>query len=354
MLMKIQTGWHVAVDSSELKRHKPLAVRRFGVDWVFWRDTSGGPVVMEDRCPHRSARLSLGIVNSAGSGTVRCPYHGIEFDGRGRCVHVPELQRPAPGLGVPTLPCVEAHGFVWVWVGDGQVEQAAVPWFDNLGPEFVHSRIDAQWPTHFSRWIENELDVTHLPFVHASTIGRGFDPTVPSRFEFDERGILILFDQKDPRNRSHQFARLLYPNIWQLAVSPAMFLVMAFAAIDDEHTKLYFRTYRSFGTLPLVKPVVDLLINAFNRKVVAQDRRVVLSQQPRSSAKAVGEMLFREDAAVRHYRSLIPGFVEPLAFLRETPVRFQRGAVDLHADGAALRSGPASQLVLRKRLPKSS
>jgi phenylpropionate dioxygenase-like ring-hydroxylating dioxygenase large terminal subunit len=327
MLMKIQTGWHVAIDSSELKPQVPLAVRRFGIDWVFWRDTSGDPVVMEDRCPHRSARLSLGVVSTADSGSLRCPYHGIEFDGRGRCLHVPELQRPAPGLGVPTLPCVEAHGFVWVWVGGGRVDQVAVPWFDNLGPEFVWCQIEAQWPTHFSRWIENELDVTHLPFVHASTIGRGFDPAVPSRFEFDERGILILFDQKDPGNRAHQFARLLYPNVWQLAVSPTMFLVMAFAAIDDENTKLYFRTYRSFGTLPLVKPVVDVFINAFNRKVVSQDRRVVLSQRPRSSAKGVGELLLREDAAVRHYRSLMHGFVEPLSPWGQAPVRLQHGVV---------------------------
>lgn len=325
--MKVQAGWHVAIDSSELKPRQPLAVRRFGIDWVFWRDTAGHPVAMEDRCPHRSARLSLGEVEATGSGSLRCPYHGIQFDAQGQCAHVPELKRPAPGLGVQTLPCMEAHGFVWVWVGRKRVEQATVPWFNNIGPEFVQCRIEAQWPIHFSRWIENELDVTHLPFVHASTIGRGFDPAVPSRFEFDERGILILFDQKNPSNRAHQFARLLYPNIWQLAVSPAMLLVMAFAAVDDEQTKLYFRTFRSFGKLPVLKPVVDIFVNAFNRKVVAQDRRVVLSQRPKSSIRACGEVLFKEDAAVRHYRSLMPDFVEPFSAQREAPVLFQRGAL---------------------------
>ncbi len=325
--MKVQAGWHAAVDSRELKTRHPLAVRRFGLDWVFWRDSAGNPVAMEDRCPHRSARLSLGTVDLAGSGTLRCPYHGIQFDGKGQCVHVPELKRSAPGLAVRSLPCVEAHGFVWVCVGPSPVSQASVPWFDNLGPEFVQSRIEEHWPTHFSRWIENELDVTHLPFVHANTIGRGFDAAVPSRFEFDDRGILILFDQKDPNNRVHQFARLLYPNIWQLAVSPSMFLVMAFAAIDDEHTKLYFRTYRSFGSMPLLKPVVDVFVNAFNRKVVAQDRRVVLSQRPKSSAELPGEVLFREDAAVRHYRSLMQAFVDLLPSCGEAPVRFQRGAL---------------------------
>jgi phenylpropionate dioxygenase-like ring-hydroxylating dioxygenase large terminal subunit len=323
--MKVQAGWHVAIDSVELKRRQPLAVRRFGLDWVFWRDSAGNPVVMEDRCPHRAARLSLGTLDPAGSGTLRCPYHGVQFDAAGRCVHVPELGRGAPGLAVGHLPCVEAHGFVWVRVGPGPAAQAPVPWFDNLGPEFVQSRIEEVWPTHFSRWIENELDVTHLPFVHRNTIGRGFNAAVPSRFEFDHRGILILFDQTDPGNRTHQFARLLYPNIWQLAVSPSMFLVMAFAAIDDEHTKLYFRTYRSFATAPLLKPLVDVFINAFNRKVVAQDRRVVLSQRPKSSGDSAGEILFREDAAVRHYRSLMPAFVDAAASRGESTVRLHSG-----------------------------
>ncbi len=238
--MKVQAGWHAAVDSRELRRLKPLAVRRFGIDLVFWRDHADDPVAMQDRCPHRSARLSLGTVDQ--SGLLHCPYHGIQFDGSGKCVHVPELQRAAPGLVVPTLPCMEAHGFVWVWVGSDKVAQPTAPWFDNLGADFVQCSFEAEWPIHFSRWIENELDVTHLPFVHKNTIGGSFNSAVPSRFEFDEQGILVLFDQKNTSNRVHQFARLLYPNIWQLAVSPSMFLVMAFAAVDEEKTKLYFRT----------------------------------------------------------------------------------------------------------------
>jgi phenylpropionate dioxygenase-like ring-hydroxylating dioxygenase large terminal subunit len=322
MNMKVQTGWHVAVDSGELKADRPLALRRFSLDWVFWRDAAGNPVAMEDRCPHRSARLSLGAVDLSGSGAIRCPYHGIEFDAYGHCVHVPELKRAAPGLTVRNVPCLEAHGFVWVWVGVSLTPHATVPWFDNLGAEFVHSQIEANWPAHFSRWIENELDVTHLRFVHANTIGRDFDAAVPSRFEFDEGGILILFDQKDPSNRAHQFARLLYPNIWQLAVSPSMFLVMAFAAVDDENTRLYFRTYRSFGTLPLLKSIVDVFVNAFNRIVVAQDRRVVVSQRPKCSADSLDEVLFAQDAAVNHYRSLMQAFVYPISSRSEAPLSF--------------------------------
>lgn len=82
----------------------------------------------------------------------------------------------------------------------------------------------------------------------------------------------------------------------------------------------------AFGTTPLRKPIVDVFINAFNRKVVAQDRRVVLSQQPKSSAGSTGEVLVREDAAVRHCRSLMQAFVDVAAGPVDAPSRFQRDA----------------------------
>ncbi len=80
-------------------------------------------------------------------------------------------------------------------------------------------------------------------------------------------------------------------------------------------------TYRRFGTLSIVKPLVDVFINAFNRKVVAQDRRVVLSQGAKSSADSSNETLFKEDAAVRHYRTLMQDFVEPNLLPHEAPIR---------------------------------
>jgi phenylpropionate dioxygenase-like ring-hydroxylating dioxygenase large terminal subunit len=308
--MKIQSGWHVVLDSRELKRAKPTAARRFGVDWVLWRDSNERPVAMRDRCPHRAAKLSLGSVDQSGAGAIRCPYHGITFDGQGKCLLVPELQRAAPGLVVQTLPCIEAHGFIWVWIGKPGNQALQPLWFANLDSRHVFSQIHADWPVHFSRWIENELDVTHLPFVHANTIGKGFDAAVPSRFEFDDTGILIFFDQKNPNNRIHQFAHFLYPALWQLAVSPSMFLVMAFVAVDEVQTKLYFRTYRSFGKLPLIRGLVSQAINTFNRKVLSQDKRVVLSQQPLSSLISTNEKLLKEDAAIRQYRLQHSHFVD--------------------------------------------
>ncbi|NJL56574.1 Rieske (2Fe-2S) protein, partial [bacterium] len=54
----IPNMWYAVVDSAEVKMGKPYGLRRMGEDLVFWRDAHGKIVVMLDRCPHRSAKLS--------------------------------------------------------------------------------------------------------------------------------------------------------------------------------------------------------------------------------------------------------------------------------------------------------
>jgi phenylpropionate dioxygenase-like ring-hydroxylating dioxygenase large terminal subunit len=52
---------------------------------------------LSDWCPHRGARLSLGLCES--EGTVTCPYHGYVFDGTGQCV-AGLIERPdSPFIG---------------------------------------------------------------------------------------------------------------------------------------------------------------------------------------------------------------------------------------------------------------
>ncbi len=44
---------------------------------------------------------------------------------------------------------------------------------NSIPPEMSYSTLRDHWPTHYSRAIENQLDVVHLPFIHHNTIGRG-------------------------------------------------------------------------------------------------------------------------------------------------------------------------------------
>jgi phenylpropionate dioxygenase-like ring-hydroxylating dioxygenase large terminal subunit len=111
--------WYPIILDTEL-RHKPKAVRLLGRDLVLFRDGSK-LFALEDRCPHRGVKLSLGHCNYPGSGTVSCPYHGWTFDGAsGRLVAALMEGPDAPIVGkveVPTFP-VQAHaGLIWLWLG---------------------------------------------------------------------------------------------------------------------------------------------------------------------------------------------------------------------------------------------
>jgi len=305
--MKVQPGWYVSARSEEVSFKKPLGLRRFAEDWVLWRDKNRQVVAMLDRCPHRAAKLSLGKIDG---NNLQCPYHGIKFNGNGDCTFVPELKRSVPGLHAATAHTFEKHGFVWVWIGPGSDATVSPPWFEERGSNFIYTTLEESWSVPYTRWIENELDVTHLAYVHSKSIGFKSDPSARSRFEFDNEGIRVFFDPLVPDNRVSSFIELKYPAIWQLGISKSMYQVIAFVPVEEDETKVYVRTYRSFGTISILRPFVSFAVNWFNKRVLAEDERIVQSQSKWIEDGPDEEVLIGQDAAIRHYRKMLAGFVD--------------------------------------------
>jgi len=111
--------WYIGCASSRLDR-EPRAVLLLGEPLVLYRDREGKPHALEDRCCHRGVQLSLGTLTP--EGCLACRYHGWQYDGSGRCVHVPSLPAGTPvpeGFRVRSFACVEQDHYVWVWMGDG-------------------------------------------------------------------------------------------------------------------------------------------------------------------------------------------------------------------------------------------
>src|SRR5215203_4950566 len=77
----LENYWHVVAEVADVGS-EPLAVRLLARDLVLWRGPSGGLVAAPDRCPHREAPLSSGVVHD---GCLSCPYHGWTFGAEGRC-----------------------------------------------------------------------------------------------------------------------------------------------------------------------------------------------------------------------------------------------------------------------------
>lgn len=50
--------WYAVLDSRKIRKGKVLGVKRLAKNLVFFRDSSGATVCMEDVCAHRGAALS--------------------------------------------------------------------------------------------------------------------------------------------------------------------------------------------------------------------------------------------------------------------------------------------------------
>ena len=116
-------GWYALLPSRLVKK-KPLAIKRFGIDLVVWRQENHHLSVFQDRCPHRGAKLSLGKVCGQ---HLQCPFHGFQFDGTGQCAFAPELNQTIPGLKVSAFEVKEALDMIWIYWGNGPATVFAYP-----------------------------------------------------------------------------------------------------------------------------------------------------------------------------------------------------------------------------------
>lgn len=169
----IPNQWYIVMDSSQVKA-KPVGVIRMGEKLVFWRDDIGKVSCLRNKCAHRGAELSKGKVIG---GHLRCPFHGFEYDTSGRVTLIPAngKNKPVPEhFKVHSYPTYEAHDFIWIWWGNNPAKDLPPPrFFEDIDYTFSYGKIYDHWHAHYSRVIENQLDVAHLPFVHHNTIGRG-------------------------------------------------------------------------------------------------------------------------------------------------------------------------------------
>jgi phenylpropionate dioxygenase-like ring-hydroxylating dioxygenase large terminal subunit len=177
----LRRSWHPVARVADVSG--PLAVTLLGEELVLWRDAAGAVVAAPDRCTHREAPLSAGSVDR---GCLTCPYHGWVFGEQGRCVKVPSS---AEGVPVPpkahlrTLPVQERYGLVWVALEQPDRDIADMPWDRDPSFRRINTPVEV-WRTSVTRMTDNFCDMTHFPFVHTGTFGKGQDPYVP-KFELE-------------------------------------------------------------------------------------------------------------------------------------------------------------------------
>ena len=291
-------GWYALLPSKELpKKSRPLSINRFDLPLVIWRKKDGTIAILLDKCPHRGAQLSLGkITNDA----IECPFHGYQFETKGSCIMAPEFCKSIPKLNATTYPAHEALDMIWMYWGEPPETPFHYHELEHIHQTFGgrYSATHKIWSSHVTYCIENQLDYTHLRFVHHNTIGRGFKmPEDPTEL-CDEHKIMIYLNDKDKASMTYYF-----PNSWVLNISDKMKLMLFFSPINDHQTQLYLRTYRSFMNYPIIKTFFDNIMAVSNRVVLKQDQHVVASQGHLPSYMAKNDMLMRHDKAIRYFRA---------------------------------------------------
>lgn len=148
----------------------PLALERMGERIVLFRDAAGVVHALEDRCPHRGARLSQGRVLDD---TVACPYHGIRIDGAGRIAEVPAL----PGCPIEGRFAVRTYAvreiaevlFAYFPTPAGEEPIPFEPPFEFADPAWSYFVCETTWQTNYRYAVENVIDPMHGPYLHGDS-----------------------------------------------------------------------------------------------------------------------------------------------------------------------------------------
>jgi phenylpropionate dioxygenase-like ring-hydroxylating dioxygenase large terminal subunit len=262
--------------------------------------------------------LSLGKVHK---NHLQCPFHGFEFDSNGQCVLIPAEGRstqPPAAMRLNSYPTYEAHGFIWVWWGDKAPADLEPPhFFDNIDERFFYGSAIDPWKAHYSRVIENQLDVAHLPFVHHNTIGRGNRTLVDGpKVIWKNKKMMYTYvfnrvddgskprsaDKLEPRD-GQVHLEFIIPNLWQNHISEDVRILAAFVPVDDENTLLYLRFYQKFLPVPFLGKLVAQLAMPSNLRIAHEDRGIVESHRPLiSSLRNNNEKPIKADAPIIEYR----------------------------------------------------
>ncbi|MEC7488818.1 MAG: aromatic ring-hydroxylating dioxygenase subunit alpha [Pseudomonadota bacterium] len=188
--MFLQNAWYVAAWDSEIG-DGPFSRTILNEPVVMFR-TPNGIVALDDRCCHRALPLSMGkVLNDR----IQCGYHGLEFDASGACVNVPGQSKIPPGAQVRSYPVIERWGMVWVWTGEREkAHESLLPdwwWLDNAEWKNIPGRGGTPMPVAANYLLisDNLFDITHLSYVHLSSIGTDAIVDFPAKTERFARSI---------------------------------------------------------------------------------------------------------------------------------------------------------------------
>jgi phenylpropionate dioxygenase-like ring-hydroxylating dioxygenase large terminal subunit len=250
--------WYLVCRSSEVGA-KPIRLKRLNRDIALWRDASGKVNAVEDFCPHRGARFSMGHVVPDG---LACAYHGLTVDGSGVVKSVPPVGS-CPLVGqkaIASYPAREALGVVFLYFFNGtgeEVPELQLP--DQLASGewsgFLHA---AEWNCHWQLPLENRLDPMHAPYLHAVSFTLGYG-VKQSTIQLQETPQGFVIERDNQRGVNIDRTEVIYrpgSNFWihteipypKCAGGNVFAIISHITPVDEQRTYFWvFRWQKSAG-----------------------------------------------------------------------------------------------------------
>ncbi|MCA9511699.1 MAG: Rieske 2Fe-2S domain-containing protein [Myxococcales bacterium] len=214
--LPIPNGWFAVAFSRDLVPGDVKAITYFDRNLVLFRARDGAARVLDAYCPHLGAHLGEG--GRVMGNTVRCPFHGWQFDGSsGQCTTIPYCERIPPAARVRAWDVVEKNELIFVW---HHAEGKPPQWDFPVAPEIRHPdwteprTMLLEVPVHSQDMHENNLDPVHFQFVH------GMLSTPPTEVEYGEGGRYARIQHTSPQETPMgTFDMTLVRESWGLGLS---------------------------------------------------------------------------------------------------------------------------------------
>lgn len=337
----LKNCWYAAAYANEVS-DKPLARQLLGEHVVLYRTSDGKAHALADRCPHRFAPLSMGVVVED---QIQCPYHGLRFGTDGACVYNPHYSALPRAARVTAWPLLERHGLLWIWMGDDTPDEAMLPaefaFLDDPGFKTVFGYLHVKG--NYQLVVDNLLDLTHAPYLHPAfaipglSLEERFKRTTTELERRPDRVIARRWRLKCPPNgptrnlfgftdelmdsRSHMHwlpPSLIYFDAGASRLDEAEELGLCLPAIhaitpETDRTSHYF--FGQGRNMLLDDPVADktlydIIENAFQN----EDEPMIAAQQARMGGEtdvmALDPVLLKSDGAPVAARRLLSAMME--------------------------------------------
>jgi len=168
--------WHAVCNAADVANGQVKSISALGREFVAFRGEDGKVAVLDAFCPHMGAHLGAG--GQVVGNSIRCPFHGWDFDRHGQCQRIPyasrlteEVRKSAQTRAYETR---EVLGRIFIWFdAEGRPPQWELQAGKELeeslaaGRSYVVVMRQTEFLQHCCEMHMNSADPYHFQTLHA-------------------------------------------------------------------------------------------------------------------------------------------------------------------------------------------